>query len=73
MPMSIRNVDRHGLDNLKQDFAKPLDKLKIPPILLYIVVFLGVSVIITQFMEKDEMRLQNLQQKNLLLAMKKTL
>ena len=70
--MSIRNVDRHGLDNLRRDFTKPLDKLKIPPILLYIVVILAVFYVIALLIEKDETNLKNLQQRNLLLAMKKT-
>jgi hypothetical protein len=37
--MSIRNVDRHGLGNLTHDPVKPLDRLKVPPFLLYFMAF----------------------------------
>ena len=38
-PMSIRNYDRHGMENLAHDKVKPLDRLHIPPFILYAVVF----------------------------------
>ena len=41
VPMSIRNVDRHGLGNLQHDPVKPLDRLKIPPWLLYLIILGG--------------------------------
>ena len=37
--MSIRNYDRHGMANLMHDPVKPLDRAKIPPWLLYLIVF----------------------------------
>lgn len=37
--MSIRNVDRHGLGNLKHDATKPLDRIKLPPWILYMIAF----------------------------------
>ena len=42
VPMSIRNIDRHGLGNLVHDPVKPLDRLKIPPFLLYMLGFGGI-------------------------------
>lgn len=41
VPMSIRNIDRHGIGNLVHDPVKPLDRLKIPPFLLYMLAFGG--------------------------------
>ena len=38
-PMSIRNYDRHGMSNLMHEPVKPLDRFKIPPWLLYLLVF----------------------------------
>ena len=33
--MSMRNYDRHGMANLAHEETKPLDRLKIPPWLIY--------------------------------------
>lgn len=33
--MSVRNYDRHGMENLKVEGVKPLDRLKIPPWVIY--------------------------------------
>jgi hypothetical protein len=37
--MSVRNYDRHGMENLKVEGVKPLDRLKIPPWVLYSFLF----------------------------------
>ena len=37
--MSIRNYDRHGMANLAHEPVKPLDRVKIPPWLIYSCVF----------------------------------
>jgi hypothetical protein len=37
--MSVRNYDRHGMENLKQEAVKPMDRLKIPPAVLYMFLF----------------------------------
>jgi hypothetical protein len=70
--MSIRNVDRHGLGNLKHDPVKPLDRLKIPPFLLYMLILGAFLYVIVTMRDSEEMEFQNLAKKNLLLAMKKT-
>lgn len=70
--MSIRNVDRHGLGNLKHDPVKPLDRLKIPPFLLYMLVLGAFLYVMATMRDSEEMDFQNLAKKNLLLAMKKT-
>jgi hypothetical protein len=46
--MSIRNVDRHGLGNLKHDAVKPLDRVKVPPFLLYGLVFGALLYVVSQ-------------------------
>jgi hypothetical protein len=51
--MSLRNFDRHGLGNLQHDPVKPLDRLKIPPWLLYIL-FLGVFGYAATLMQSSE-------------------
>ena len=70
--MSIRNVDRHGLGNLKHDAVKPLDRLKIPPFLLYMLVLGAFLYVMATMRDSEEMDFQNLAKKNILLAMKKT-
>ena len=70
--MSIRNVDRHGLGNLQHDPVKPLDRLKIPPFLLYLLVLGGILYVVTMMQDSEETGFQELSKKNLLLAMKKT-
>lgn len=39
VPMSVRNYDRHGMENLKIEGAKPLDRVKFPPWALYLMLF----------------------------------
>ena len=70
--MSLRNFDRHGLNNLRHDDVKPLDRLKIPPFLIYMLVFGGILYCMASFQDSEEMNFQNLAKKNILLAMKKT-
>jgi len=35
VPMSIKNEDRHGLSNLLHERVKVLDKLHVPPLLIF--------------------------------------
>lgn len=70
--MSIRNVDRHGLGNLQHDPVKPLDRVKIPPWLLYLLFFSAFGYVVMSMQEQEESNIEELQKKNLLLAMKKT-
>lgn len=70
--MSIRNLDRHGLGNLQHDPVKPLDRVKIPPFLLYALLFGGLCYFMLQLQDSEELDYQNLAKKNILLAMKKT-
>lgn len=70
--MSIRNEDRHGLGNLKHDPVKILDRLHIPP---YIVYFFALSIfggIVSSNANNEDANIENLQRKNLLLSMRKT-
>lgn len=41
VPMSYRNIDRHGLGNLKIEAAKPLDRTGVPPYALWGMIFFG--------------------------------
>jgi hypothetical protein len=70
--MSIRNEDRHGLGNLKVDSPKPLDRLKIPPFLIYFLVFGGLLYMATKFIDQEDLKIDSLKKRNLLLASKKT-
>ena len=56
MPMSIRNVDRHGLENLRLDPVKPLDRLKIPPWIIYMVVFGGTLYVAAKYFDNEELQ-----------------
>lgn len=69
--MSVRNYDRHGLENLKMEAVKPFDRLKIPPAILYILIFGFVAMIGVSKFTKDENDIDYLMRRNLLLAMKK--
>jgi hypothetical protein len=55
VPMSIRNVDRHGIGNLKQDAAKPLDRIKIPPYIIYLLLFGGIIYLVGAYHENEEL------------------
>lgn len=71
--MSVSNYDRHGVENLKHDHVKPLDRLKIPPWLLYGTVFFFIVWIGVYREMHEEMDLEKMQRRNMLLAMKQTL
>ncbi|CDW90586.1 UNKNOWN [Stylonychia lemnae] len=72
VPMSIRNVDRHGMNNLKHDPVKPLDRLKVPPFLIYFVFFGTILGLMYQAQNAKDLNFEELQRRNTLLAMKKT-
>lgn len=55
VPMSIRNVDRHGLSNLTHDPVKPFDRIKLHPIVIYIVVFGGLAYLLAIFWDNEEL------------------
>jgi hypothetical protein len=52
--MSIRNIDRHGIGNLRHDPVKPLDRLKIPPFLLYLLALGGILYVVTMLQDTEE-------------------
>ncbi len=56
--MSIRNVDRHGLGNLKHDPVKPLDRLKIHPLLIYMVVFGWIFYFMAVYWDSEELHFE---------------
>ena len=70
--MSIRNEDRHGLSNLQHERVKTLDKLHFPPLLIFGVIVVPALVFIYQRVMLEDESIQKLQEKNLLLAVKKT-
>ena len=68
--MSIRNYDRHGMANLAHDKVKPLDRLHIPPWVIYGVIF-SVFVYITMRVNSDKgLNIEQLRRENMLKAMR---
>ena len=55
--MSIRNIDRHGLGHLKKEAVKPLDRIKIPPFILYILGFGSLIYILMVVEDNKELSL----------------
>lgn len=72
VPMSVQNYDRHGIENLQHDPVKPLDRLKFPAWLVYTTIVLMVVYCAMYKELHEEMDIERMQRKNLLLAMKKT-
>ena len=70
VPMSIRNYDRHGIGNLAHDEVKPLDRAKIPPYLLYFLVFSLVSGIYLATYGDKSLDIAQLRRENMLKAMR---
>ena len=70
--MSVSNYDRHGVENLQHDHVKPLDRLKIPPWLLYSTVLFFIVWVGMYGELHEEMDLEKMTRRNMLLAMKKT-
>ena len=70
--MSIRKEDRHGLANLEHERTKPLDKYHFPPWLLFAMVGIPVFMVLAQLWANQDGSIEELHQRNLLLAMKKT-
>jgi hypothetical protein len=52
--MSTRNYDRHGIENLKAESIKPFDRLKIPPAIMYLVIFSLFGMFQIHRFKKDE-------------------
>ena len=52
--MSIRNVDRHGIANLAHEPVKAFDRLKVPPIIVYLFIFCFVLYVIMKFEDNEE-------------------
>ena len=70
VPMSIRNYDRHGMANLAHDKVKPLDRLHIPPWVIYGVIF-SVIVYTTMKVNMDKgLNIEQLRRENMLKAMR---
>ena len=40
------NYDRHGMENLKHDAVKPLDRIKIPAYVIYMLIFIPTGYLI---------------------------
>ena len=58
--MSIRNLDRHGLGNLRKDETKAFDRIKIPPFVIYIIVIGWGIYVIAKINDNEEMKFVNL-------------
>ena len=70
--MSIKNEDRHGLANLQHERVKPFDKAHISPIAIIFIVLGPIAYFIVKKVSEDEESLNQLHQRNIMLAMKKT-
>ncbi len=68
--MSIRNYDRHGMANLAHDPVKPLDRLKIPPWLLYGCVFSIFAFFVIKTSNEKGLNIEQLRRENMLKAMR---
>lgn len=47
MPISMRNLDRHGLKNLEKEKVKAFDRIKVPVPFIYLCIFLGVGIVVS--------------------------
>jgi hypothetical protein len=43
MPVHFRNIDRHGMGNMKSEEAKAFDRVKVPILLVFFLGFLGMG------------------------------
>jgi hypothetical protein len=50
--MLYKQKDRHGIADLAHDHVKPFDRIKVPPFLVYGIIFLTISALY-------QMRFQN--------------
>jgi hypothetical protein len=66
------NYDRHGMQNLKHDHVKPLDRIKLPPYVIYCFVFLFGSMALMKHINNDDDNVEAVSRKAILNAMKKT-
>jgi len=69
-PMSIMNYDRHGMAELAHDPVKPLDRLKIPPWLIYFSVFSVFAFFVVKTDNEKGLNIEQLRRENMLKAMK---
>ena len=70
VPMSISNYDRHGMANLAHDAVKPLDRFKIPPWLLYGVIFSVFAYVGMKSNTDKSLNIEVLRRENMLKAMR---
>lgn len=70
VPMSISNYDRHGMGNLVHDPVKPLDRFKIPPWLVYSVIFSLFAYFGMKTNQDKGLNLEVLRRENMLKAMR---
>ena len=71
VPMSLSNFDRHGMQNLVIEEVKLLDRMPIPPFLLYAFILVGIGYISHTSKSNTGMNIQQLKRENLLKAMRK--
>ena len=71
VPMSIRNYDRHGMGNLMHEPVKPLDRFKIPPFVLYALVFGIFGYFVVRTGSDKGLNIEQLRRENMLKAMRK--
>ena len=70
--MTWMNVDRHGLENLKADPAKPLDRVKIPPFLIYVLALLTIAGMMKAVDDDETLHFQTAVRRNVLKAMRRS-
>lgn len=68
----MRNYDRHGMTELAHEEVKPLDRLKLPPWVIYMMVFSLFATVAYTAINDQDLDIEKLTRKNMLLAMKKT-
>ena len=66
MPVSRKNIDRHGLKNLEVEKVKPLDRLQIPVVFLYFFVFVIISYMAVAYAQNRQDGYENLMRKALI-------
>lgn len=70
--MSVMNYDRHGIEKLQHEPVKPFDRVKIPPWLIVGTLFMFFAWIGYFYEKEEEMNLERMTRRNMLLAMRKT-
>lgn len=66
------NYDRHGMENLAHDHVKPLDRIKLPPYVIYAFIFSLSAVVILKMAADDDDNIEAVSRKAILTAMRRS-